>query len=173
MTLLCELADKYGSDKHATHGYTPLYYDLLNNKPVMSLLEIGIYKGSSLLMWRDFFPDARIYGIDCKPPFLHDAERITSLLANQNDAVALREIGETYGPFDIIIDDAAHWPEYQMAAMGALLPHLADRGLYFIEDCWNLPSVSSAIPDGADWYAVKSRNTNASHGQEYLIVIRP
>jgi hypothetical protein len=73
---LSELAFKYLSDKcpQIKHSYTPFYYDLLKDKrnSIKKVLEIGIgsveestkwrpYRaGSSLIMWRDFFPNAQI-----------------------------------------------------------------------------------------------------------------
>ena len=64
-TPLCKLALKYRSDKcpkRGKHTYTPYYYDLLKNKKrsTKKVLEIGIGKGASLKMWRDFFPNAKI-----------------------------------------------------------------------------------------------------------------
>ncbi len=76
LTDLCHLAEYYGTDKLGV--YTP-FYDLLfrdRREKVFKVLEIGIgtikamahvkgYKaGASLRMWRDYFINAEILGLD-------------------------------------------------------------------------------------------------------------
>src|SRR5215212_8637538 len=92
ITKLCKIAYKYGTDKcpQLRHTYTPFYYQLLKNKrhKIKKVLEIGIgrykgieknetiydpglkrhyHRGASLYMWRDFLPEAQIYGADIVP----------------------------------------------------------------------------------------------------------
>ena len=47
----------------------------LRSQPV-SLLELGIATGASLLMWRDYFPKGLVTGIDWAVPALADRARI-------------------------------------------------------------------------------------------------
>lgn len=58
---------KYDTDKG--EGYLRVYerffYPLKNAK--VNLLEVGVYKGGSLLLWRDYFPNGNIVGIDINP----------------------------------------------------------------------------------------------------------
>ena len=70
---LDKLAIKHGTDKGshqlgelAAKKYTKPYYAYfspLKNKDI-TLLEIGIKEGASIRMWRDFFINGKIYGID-------------------------------------------------------------------------------------------------------------
>ena len=62
---MCEIAKKYGTDKHQ-HGYTKLYYEVMKDKRYedISIFEIGIYMGNSIKLWHEFFQKGRIYGID-------------------------------------------------------------------------------------------------------------
>ena len=86
MTPLCGLALKYGTDKggnhllagETCHQYTPTYYKLLEpyRYNIKSVLEIGVNYGPSLRMWRDFFPNAHIIGLDSNAECLFNEERI-------------------------------------------------------------------------------------------------
>ena len=70
MKELTLLANKYKSDKGiehgSAHGFTELYdeyfFNIKNKK--INILEIGVQDGSSLKMWFDYFPNAKIYGLD-------------------------------------------------------------------------------------------------------------
>ena len=81
------LAAVYGSDKGATaHRYVDHYEKHLGplRHHVMSVLEIGIYRGASLQMWRDYFPNAQVYGLDINDVKLI-GERIHVLRGDQSD----------------------------------------------------------------------------------------
>ena len=61
--------NKYDSDKinsRYLEQYDPIFAPYINNK--ISLLELGVLKGGSLLLWRDYFPEGTIAGIDMKLP---------------------------------------------------------------------------------------------------------
>src|SRR4051812_34865905 len=120
MTPLCEIAQSLLCDKSKPHNYTPVYYRLLADRieQTLKLLEVGIGKGRSLRMWEQFFPNARIYGIDIQPDYLVIAGRITSFIGNQNNKKEMKAIATMIGGnFDIIIDDANHNAGPQINAM--------------------------------------------------------
>lgn len=144
MTELCKLAAKYGTDK--IH-YTPFYSLLLEGRReyfTRKVLEIGIgtpaamvhvpgYKpGASLRMWRDYFPDATIYGIDKDPSVLFSEKRIQTACADQTQPQTFFHLVKNVAPFDLIVDDGSHRAVDQMTAVNALLPHC--KGLYVVED---------------------------------------
>jgi hypothetical protein len=62
---LSDLARKFQTDK-VTHGYTEVYETLFApiRSRVRKVLEIGVYFGSSIRMWQEFFPNAKIIGLD-------------------------------------------------------------------------------------------------------------
>lgn len=96
------------------------------------ILEIGVQNGGSLKIWRDFFPEAEIVGVDtlesCKD---HAGDRISIVIGDQASVKFL----ETLGNFDIIIDDGGHYMTQQQVSMNTLLANqLNDGGLYVIED---------------------------------------
>jgi hypothetical protein len=131
--------ERYDSDKIAG-GYLDRYDPILQPwvKQKIVLLEIGVHKGGSLLLWKDYFPLATIVGIDIKlPNAFQPDERIRLLQGSQADPQVLSRVANECAPsgFDIIIDDASHLGELTRAAFWHLFDnHLKPCGLYVIED---------------------------------------
>lgn len=149
---LDELAIKYGADKWGKHHYTPVYYNLFASKRnmVRKVVEIGIgegvskmkvnppQKGASLKMWRDFFPNAQIYGVDNDPKCLFTENRIKTFLFDQNkedDLISLLNI--TDSDIDLFIDDGSHEPSAQVFTAKDIIPSLDKGTVYIIEDVAN------------------------------------
>lgn len=96
------------------------------------VLEIGVQNGGSLKIWRDFFPEAEIVGVDTDPQCKeHEGQNIKVIIGDQASVKFL----ETLGTFDIIIDDGGHYMTQQQVSMNTLLANqLNPGGLYVIED---------------------------------------
>jgi len=110
------------------------------------ILELGIWGGDSLVMWRDSLPRATVVGLDLAPLPLELGPRVHLVAGDQGDAAVLDRIGAQYAPdgFDVIIDDAAHVGALSARSLQALFAqHLRPGGLYIIED-WGTGYV-------ADW----------------------
>ena len=132
LDLLSKLSNKYNSDKYSGHKYTPLYFEKFKDKieDIKRVCEIGIATGASLKMWRDFFPNALIIGIDNREDCqLVGEERIISILA---DGTTIED--DRLFDFDLIVDDASHDPDQQIKSFELLFPKLINTGLYIIED---------------------------------------
>lgn len=169
-TPLCLLAQKYGSDKcpQLKNHYTPYYYELFapRQNQVKKLLEIGIgdpqkmthvqnyQPGASLFMWRDFFPLARIYGLDFAPNTLVTADRIQSFLGDQTDKETLIHLLDNIGhDIDIVIDDGSHSPPDQITTCLTLMPLLPADVDYIIEDVWKPLALFNALSDRYDVFS--------------------
>jgi hypothetical protein len=131
--------DEYRTDKISSRfleRYDPLLEQWVG-KPI-ALLELGVYEGSSLLLWRDYFPLGTIAGIDIKlPEGFEPGERIHLFQGSQADRQLLSNVANTVAPngFDIIIDDASHIGQLTRIAFWHLFDnHLKPGGLYVIED---------------------------------------
>src|ERR1700678_3450314 len=108
MSLLERLFTDYGTDK-GTWGYTPYYAEAMEARrfDVKKVLEIGIcgYRdipnnvvGASLFVWRDYFPNAAIYGIDNDQRFIFtDQGAINTALADAYDPAQLRAALDSMG----------------------------------------------------------------------------
>ena len=138
MKKLDELAKSHGTDKSSDcHDYCRIYEELfwrLRDSSV-NLLEIGVFKGSSLRMWRDFFQCGSIVGIDNEreSPVPASDERIQILSGDQADLNFLESVSK-FGPFDIIIDDGSHvWSDI-ITSYEYLIHKLNPGGFYCIED---------------------------------------
>jgi hypothetical protein len=150
--------DQYDSDK-ITSGYLKRYDPILEPwlKKEIALLELGVYKGGSLLLWRDYFQFGTIVGVDIKlPERFQPSERIHVFEGSQADSNFLSRVADKVAPdgFDIIIDDASHIGELTRIAFWHLFDnHLKPNGLYVIED-WGTGYWS-------DWPDGKSLNLEA------------
>ena len=121
----------------------------------ISLLELGVYHGGSLKLWRDYFPQARILvGLDMAPIALEEpTNRIRLYRGFQQDTMLLDRIRDEVAPdgFDVIIDDASHIGELTAISFWHLFEHaLKPGGLYVIED-WRT-GYWPAFPDGARYH---------------------
>ena len=131
--------ERYETDK-VKNRYLEIYDSLLEPwlKRKVSLLEIGLHKGGSLLLWKDYFPEGTITGIDIHPPeAFQPTERIQVFQGDQADTTFLSNVAKQVAPegFDIIIDDASHIGEFTKKTFWHLFDnHLKPGGLYAIED---------------------------------------
>ena len=133
-------AGGYDTDKarhaHYLRQYEE-YFCALHDKEV-KLLELGVYKGGSLLLWRDYFPRAIVVGLDLNSVELADPSgRIRIYQGQQQDTALLDRIALENAPdgFDIIIDDCSHVGELTRISFWHLFDnHLKPGGIYVIED---------------------------------------
>lgn len=117
------------------HNYLPKYEFFLRGlkeKP-LRLLELGVFTGSSARMWKRFFPQATIYGIDIDDSCRAYAEERLEIrigdLAKDEVLESLKEIRP-----HIIIDDASHIWSHQIKALLTLFFVLPSGGIYILED---------------------------------------
>jgi hypothetical protein len=159
-TDLCFLALWHRSDKVPVlgHSYTPFYHSLFGDRrdAVKKVLEIGIgfpetmpianYKvGASLYMWRDYFPNAEIYGADIREDILINEGRIHSYKVNQGQSTELFALIDNIGQgFDLIVDDGSHKTDHQIISAIALAKY---TDCYVIEDVQEPTKVKRAIEE--------------------------
>ena len=158
---LSELAYKYGTDKcpRIFHPYTPFYYELLKDRKntIKKVLEVGIgyYEmlkygdqsvwdknlgrqymlGASLKMWRDFFPNAQVYGADIRKEVMFGDERIKTFLCDETKKEDIEQLIKNTGKdIDLFVDDGSHHWEYQIFLCLTAMPLLQKEVIYVIED---------------------------------------
>lgn len=142
---LTELANKHGSDKgnllHEAHDYAVIYEQLLSTLPQdMKLLEIGIYDmrfpGASPRMWREFLPQARLFGFDINPnaKTLEAETGIKVYLVNQEDAAGQKNAMNEIGNVDFVVDDGSHFLKHIVTSLATIWPFVSPGGYYIIED---------------------------------------
>ena len=105
-------------------------------KRKITILEIGIAKGGSLRMWKNYFSsESTIVGIDINPECKKfEKDNIKTYIGNQADVNFLGSVIKDIGKPDIIIDDGGHTSNQQILSFNYLFGHLNDKGTYLVED---------------------------------------
>ena len=161
---LSRLCDLWGSDKGEirsgghpypwpSHTYADYYTRLFahcrnsvtkvfecglgTNDPLLpSSMLVSGRPGASMRVWRDFFPNAIIFGADIDKTILFEEERIRTYFIDQLDPIAI----STYwakikvDDFDFMVDDGLHTFEAGSTLFLHSIDKLADFGIYIIED---------------------------------------
>lgn len=136
-SILKVLAANFGTDK-LQHGYLPHYAWHINTEKVNTMLEIGIGKGGSAKMWKEYMPKAEIHIMDLfeDPDHMpeHEAQLI-GLHTHKGDQSSLEDLKKITTQFDLIIDDGSHNASDMLASFSRLFMHnLKPGGWYVVED---------------------------------------
>jgi SAM-dependent methyltransferase len=170
----------YGSDKSTLHNYHLIYGSILKNREsVSAVLEIGLGSnnadivsnmkqagkpGGSLRAFRDFLPNANIYGADVDKRILFEEDRIRTFFVDQTELQSFETLGKYVGTdFDLIIDDGLHSPNANIAVLAFALGRLKPGGWLVVEDISNsaLPVwqvVAALIPAGYRPHLILARD---------------
>ena len=100
------------------------------------ILEIGIFSGGSLGMWKEYFgPQCHVYGVDvseaCKA---YEDDTVKVFIGDQADRSFWKRFKKEVPVIDIVIDDGGHKAHQQIATLEEILPHLRAGGVYICED---------------------------------------
>ena len=162
-TELKALCDKYNSDKGSlkltkssypwpAHNYATIYNVLLGRKrfSVEAFFECGIgpvtsdfqtfgtrtENLSSLSLWREYFPNAEIVGVDIDPQSLVESDKVQSFLLDQTNSSDVTEFWakNNLPDFDVMIDDGLHSFLAITTLFSASFHKLKSDGIYFVED---------------------------------------
>lgn len=154
------VAAKYDTDKRGS-GLLPYYDNKMqaHRNEAINVLEIGVFFGGSLKMWQDYFPRAKIFGLDhfsgrqgngtvfANPKSFWDQvhnddtktlARINLIECDQGNRKSLSDVVESLTKqgikFQFIIDDGSHLMKDQQQTLASFFPILAVGGTYFVED---------------------------------------
>jgi len=102
----------------------------------VTVVEVGIYHGGSLQMWKDYFgPRSTIIGIDINEECRQfEEEQITVYIGNQEDRDFLRMVAKYAPRIDIFIDDGGHTMKQQITTFEEMYPVVSYGGVYLCED---------------------------------------
>lgn len=137
------------SDEFLRH-YDRAFAHLRNE--AIAIMELGVNRGGSLYLWRDYFSRGTVVGIDLELPagFADATGRCRLFQCDQGDPPSLYTVAADASPagYDIIIDDASHMGALTASSFSTLFHnHLRPGGFYAIED-WGTGYWDS-WPDGA------------------------
>lgn len=126
-----------GTDKNTGHSYISGFYEeafFPYKTKHISILEIGIARGDSLLLWNEYFKNSKlIYGLDNHNQLSSEVKSHSNLNIIFNNAYT-EQIANTLPTFDIIIDDGPHSLDSQYIAISLYLPKVNPGGIFIIED---------------------------------------
>lgn len=174
---ISEILKKYATDKNSGHHYGEAYdtlFSRFDRNAKLNILEIGTQKGESLLAWKEYFPNAKITGID-----------VIDLVPNKHPEInyVICDIHEykTDEMFDIVIDDGSHWLKDVVHSVAYFCNRLKLNGAMVIEDVqkphiW-IPTLSNILaydlPYNKSAFFVEGSDCRSINNQEddYLLII--
>jgi hypothetical protein len=145
---LQNICKKYKTDK-LSHGYIQFYESHFSDIRYdnVTLLELGVigdeqyntesnYFGDSLKVFRDYFKNGKIYGIDISATDRYkNEERIETIKCDVNNRKELvKSIESINSHLDIVIDDCSHVSSQIIESFKTIFPYLKPNGWYIIED---------------------------------------
>jgi hypothetical protein len=157
-----QIANHYETDKRASdHNYTyyyEQYFEPIRNEN-LNVVEIGIlrhparpYEGASLLLWRDYFENSIIHGIDINDHTSIAEERIKIHVADQGNREQLNYVFTNIGTPDIIIEDGDHELPNQIKYINNYLPILNENGILIVEDIQDINHIEILRNNTPDEY---------------------
>lgn len=149
----------FKSDKGTTHNYIDGYYtneftSIRNNK--LKILEIGVHRGPSMKLLRDWFVNSEITGVD---PFGDGLpEGIADEIRKMGDITIIQDDGYTQRVLDIfkdnsldyIIDDGPHTLGSQIYSLNHWYKKLKPGGKLIIEDIQSLNNLNLLVIEASD-----------------------
>lgn len=133
---LRHVLDRTITDKDYPHSYLPIYEKEMTKTKDVSILEIGVWWGGSLLLWDSYFKNANVVGVDLYPKFNGVVPENIDYPVHVIDSMDKKSCDETFNDntFDYIIDDGLHTVESQIKTFDNYFSKLKSGGKYFIED---------------------------------------
>jgi len=118
--------------------YFPVYERLLNGyrgKEIV-LVEVGVFQGGSLFMWREFLgKKARIIGIDLNPDAREwEKHGFEIHIGDQGSEHFWKDFFYKIGKIDVLIDDGGHTNRQQIVTTHSAISNIKDGGLLIVED---------------------------------------
>lgn len=150
------------------HRYEDLFHDMKTS--CNTIVEIGVRKGNSLRVWKEYFLNSRIIGLDIDPSCASAAEdRIDIYTGSQIDDGTLQTIiNDTPNGLDIVIDDGSHLAEHLVYTFDKLFPHVNSGGWYVMEDLAN--SHRDLTKDVKEWQGMHLNKPNTDYtNKRYLM----
>lgn len=174
------LFDQHGSDKSTTHDYHLIYESILPRpNECRAILEVGLgtnnedipsnmgwrgKPGASLRAFRDYLPQAQVFGADVDKRILFEEDRIKTFFVDQTDIDTVFALGSKLpDEMDLIIDDGLHSPNANLSVLILAIKKTKIGGWLIIEDIsrdslpiWQV--VGFIMPDNFEPFIVNTRN---------------
>jgi hypothetical protein len=115
-----------------------------------NMVEVGIYSGGSLGMWKDYFGrNIHIHGVDiedaCK---CYEDQQTTVHIGDQEDRSFWADFRTKVDNIQILLDDGGHTPDQQMVTLEEMLPVMPPGSVYICEDIHGVSNRFTAFAAG-------------------------
>jgi predicted O-methyltransferase YrrM len=199
---LCEIGKKYDTDKSSQrinvtdirhcHPYTLFYDGIFKNKKdePLKIAELGILHGASILMWKEYFPNAELYGFDYdsnlinnfKQRFNNDRVTLSNIDVTNKDSI-VTAFSKLNILFDIIIEDTTHKFEDQIKVIENTYQYLKPGGILIIEDIFKsynenayIHRLTPILKEFQDYYFIEldhnNRNSTGWNNDKLFVLIK-
>lgn len=199
---LCEIGRKYDTDKSAhrdnvtdtrhCHPYTLFYDSLFRSKKdtQLKIAELGILDGGSLLMLKEYFQNAQLYGFEYNEDLInnfkqkYNNERITlSSIDVTNKTSVIKAFSDINEMYDIIIEDTTHQFEDQIRVIENCYQYLKPGGILIIEHIFKsyaesdyIERLKPIIHDFQNYYFVEldhvNRNSTGWDNDKLFVLVK-
>jgi len=133
---LVKMFKEQNGDKWFCHSYIPIYEYLFEEirYEKLNIVEIGIWRGDSLRVWEQYFPNANVLGIDINPD-------CANLKFKRSEIDIQDQMGYNYffskyngKEFDIVIEDGKHEYIAQIISAAIFNNFMKKDSIYIMED---------------------------------------
>lgn len=141
-----------GSDKGDIHSYLPVYEEILSPYRAIAknVLEIGLFNGASLRLWKQYFTSAVIHGMDCDEQPLGGMADLRPMIAEGEYNIVIGDASSSFDvfshfrgiKFDVVVEDANHNLEQQLQIYATLKPYMNEGSIYIVEDIQDIDSTA-------------------------------
>lgn len=136
----------WATDKGTNHSYMEHYYSpefTPRRKDKLNILEIGIWDGGSIKLWKSWFVNSNIIGIDDDSGIFGNMRHIKDnsipgATLIWDDAYSDKVVNQFSNNFDYIIDDGPHTFDSHKLCIEKWLSKLKQGGKLIIEDIYYL-----------------------------------
>lgn len=168
--------DSNYTDKQTLHSYLPYYQklltELLTKDTHLTVCEVGVQRGGSVIGWLKLLPKAKVFGVDCVKSVEIFHPNYTELIMNAYDEDNLKRF-----PKDIhfFVEDGSH-AYSDLVFVVKNYPHLLSKyGVLVIEDLpdaeW-IPKFKKVLPEGFTLEHLDIRAERAGRFDNQLLIIR-
>lgn len=131
---ISQILSKYGkaTDKIWHHRYDNAYDELFSRfdrKAPLNIMEVGTQRGATLLAWKEYFPNANVFGVDIVDvvPEEYRKDNVTRIISD----IKKVDFDTT---FDIIIDDGSHYMADMVYVVATYFMTMREKGVMILED---------------------------------------
>ena len=174
---LCEIGKKYDNNK----SYLFFYHSLFNGyrSKTISIAELGIKTGESLLTWNDYFKNTTLYGFDSNKSII---EKFEKKYKHENIHLSLIDqstFSKTNETYDIIIDNSTYRIEDQIQMIEYAHHYLKPGGVLVVENIFKkykesdyLNILGDSLTHFQSYYFITIKCTSSEEDNKLFVLVK-